>query len=85
MKIVTAATERADSIKAFPKTPSLWISAPPRCDKCKQEADAVAEFHVFNNYGDEDYMRLCAACLQAALDGVKAAAAPPLTSPPSPC
>ena len=49
-----------------------WIDNPPQCSDCDRRVPAVAEFSLFSEYGDEEFLRLCADCLQEALDGVKA-------------
>jgi hypothetical protein len=85
MKIVTAASYREDMARKYPGA-GPWINDPPECSDCGQPAAVLAELVSYDtNFGDVEIYRLCATCLQAALDGVKAAAAPPLTSPPSPC
>lgn len=50
-----------------------WITMRPQCSQCKKYAAALAEFDHYGEYGDLEFCRLCATCLQAALDGVKAA------------
>ena len=46
---------------------------PIPCTHCRRVVDVAAEFTMFNDYGDVEIVRLCADCLQEALDGVKAA------------
>lgn len=73
MKIVTPATYRAQMIQRYPGA-GPWIDNPPECSNCGQAAAALVELVTYDSdAGGEVIFRLCATCLQMALDGVKAA------------
>ena len=71
MRIVTPASYRAEMTKRYPGV--AWPDNPPECAECGQASPALAEFDHYSDYGDLEFSRLCATCLQEALDGVKAA------------
>lgn len=72
MRIVTPSTYRADMTKRYPG--ATWLDDPPECTECGQASPALAELVTYDtDFGDEENYCLCATCLQAALDGVKAA------------
>ena len=73
MKIITVASYREDMVCQYPGA-GPWIDNPPQCSDCGQPAAVLAEFVSYDTgFGDVETYRLCATCLQAALDAVKVA------------
>lgn len=73
MKIVTPSSYRADMLKLYPRA-GAWVDDPPRCSECGGAPPALVELLTYDtHFGDLETFRLCAACLQTALDGVRAA------------
>jgi len=76
MKIVTPSSYHADMIQLRPRAGGggTWVNDPPTCSECGQAAAALVELVTYDtHFGDTESFRLCATCLQKALDGVKAA------------
>ena len=78
MRIVTPASYRAEMTKRYPGAARRYPGAswldPPECSNCGEAAAALVELATWESgMGDEEFYHLCATCLQAALDAVKAA------------
>ena len=82
MRIVTFDEFCADMNRIYPD--AAWIAGSFFCDHCKQRSNVLAWFEYCGETNEQETYQICATCLRAALDGVKAAPAPPLTPPPPP-